>query len=226
MVLHALTAAASHNPVRLCNPVVLIGGGTSAGYSINRWVEMAPPKQYQLVVIGEESVVSYERPALSKGFLLNKSVRPPHFNTCVGGGGVSHDDTYYKENSVNFMTSTRATALNTDAKIVTLDNGEKLSYSAVVLGTGSAPNEFQGTGGDLKGVHPLYNLQDAFKLADSIESCKNKNGKAVVLGSGYIGVEVSAALVSQGITKVTVVTPDVRWLLPSLTHSLSSCTCF
>ncbi len=205
--------------VAACNPVVLIGGGNSVGYAISRWVAMAPPRQHQLVVIGEEAIVSYERPALSKGFLLNKSVRPPGFNTCVGSGGELHDEEYYKKNGLNFRKNTKATALDTDSKMVTLNTGEKLSYSAIVLGTGSTANEFKGTGSDLKGVHILRNLEDGLKLVDSIESCKTKNGKAVVMGSGFIGVEVSTALVSQGITNVKVVSPDVRRLLPSPTHS-------
>ncbi len=195
------------------DPIVLIGGGNSAGYAVNRWAEMASHHRLPLVVIGEEAVLPYERPALSKGFLLNESVRPPVFNTCVGSGDKRQDDEYYKKWGVALKNS-KVTALDVDAKTVTLHTGETLPYSAVVLGTGCAANELQGTGSDLKGVHTLRSLADGLKLVESIQNCKKQEGKAVMIGSGYIGIEVSSALVSSGISDVKVVSPDVRRTLP------------
>ncbi len=204
-----------HNPLcgvgPACSPVVIVGGGVSGGYAINRWTEIAPPPTCPcpLMVIGEEAVVSYERPALSKGF-LNKNVRPPHFNTCVGSGGTPHDEVYYGKHCVEFITNKKVVKLDVDARTLTLNTGETVSYSAVVLGTGSTAREFDGPGSNLKGVHKLRNLADGLKLVESIEECKKKKGKAVVIGSGFLGVEVASALVSLGINSVTMISKEAR----------------
>jgi monodehydroascorbate reductase (NADH) len=190
--------------------VVVVGAGNAAGYFAKEWVglQVGDATNTTLTIIGEEDVLPYERPALSKAFLTNSTVRLPGFHTCVGGGGVNQNEAWYKAYGINVLMSSKAVALELDEKRVILENGSSVEYSTLVLATGSEAIKMSCPGSDLKGVHTLRNVRDGLQLVDAMEECKKRRSVAVVVGGGYIGVEVSSALKASGVASVTVLVPE------------------
>src|SRR6185369_51226 len=82
----------------------------------------------RIVLVGEEADLPYERPPLSKGYLMGKEARDKAY---------VHDAHWYPDNKVELILSTRATRLDPDAHMVTLDGAETVRYDKLLLATGS-----------------------------------------------------------------------------------------
>lgn len=190
--------------------VVILGGGTAGGYAASEFVKhgLCPG---DLCIISEESVAPYERPALSKGYLLGKDpARLPAFHTCVGVGEESHSAKWFQEKGIELVLGTRVVEANVSMKTLVTAAGETISYSTLIVATGARVlklDEFGVTGADAKNVCYLRNLEDATKLVDMMAECRQNGGKAVVIGGGYIGMECAAALHGNRIP-VTMVFPE------------------
>jgi 3-phenylpropionate/trans-cinnamate dioxygenase ferredoxin reductase subunit len=148
----------------------------------------------RLVLLGEESERPYERPPLSKGYLMGKDPRDTAF---------VHDAGWYAEHNVELRLGTRATALDPAAHTVTLDGGETLTYDKLLLGTGSRVRELDVPGADLDGVRYLRTMPESDALLERMR----RGGDVVVVGAGWIGLETAAAARKHGCT-VTVVELD------------------
>lgn len=165
-------------------------------------------------------VTSYERPALSKAFLAPANpARLPGFHTCVGGGGARLEAGWYKEKGVDYRTGARATAVDTAAKTVTLADGSSLPYDTLVVATGARSvdlaADFKVPGADAGGIHYLRNVADGDALYAAIKAAADAHAPVVVVGGGYIGVEVTGMLTLWGI-QPTVVFPEDRVLARQL----------
>lgn len=136
----------------------------------------------RLVLVGDEPHPPYERPALSKDFLLGKADAQ---STRV------HDDGYYADHDIDLRTGVAVTTLDRRDRVVTLATGERLSYDALLLTTGSAPRRLPLPGADLAGVHYLRTLDDARLLRGALDGAGGR--RVVVVGGGWIGCEVAAA---------------------------------
>ncbi|WP_226553861.1 NAD(P)/FAD-dependent oxidoreductase [Celeribacter naphthalenivorans] len=139
-----------------------------------------------LTLIGAESHPPYERPPLSKAFLLGKveqdrmQLRPPSF---------------YAEQDITLLTGKTVTRIARDDKTVHLKD-MSLSYDALALTTGSRPRRLPTElGGALRGVHVLRGIDDARALA---RACR-PGRRALIVGGGYIGLEAAAVLRGLGI---------------------------
>ena len=139
--------------------------------------------QGEVALIGEEALLPYQRPPLSKAYFqgeLEKSkllIRPE--------SAYEHVDTHL---------NTRATKINPDAKTVELESGESLTYSKLVLATGTSARKLPLAGADADYIHTLRTFDDVESLRDSIPD----NGTLLIVGAGYIGLEVAASAVKQG----------------------------
>ena len=178
----------------LAKKIVVVGGGNSAGYFARAVV--AAGRGSDLMIVGAEDVLPYERPALSKGFLHKEGPpRLPGFHTSVGGGGERQTKEWYDANGVEVMLSTRVTAADLVNKTLTTDKGSSITYEKLVVATGCTALKLPATmGGALPGVHYVRDNADALALYDAMGSAK----KAVVIGGGYIGLECAAALATWG----------------------------
>lgn len=185
---------------------VIVGAGNSAGYAARQFVS-AGLQPDTLCIIGDESVVPYERPALSKAVLVNENVRLPGFHTCVGSGGDKQPPDWYDSNSVTLRLSQRVNSIDAKAKSASLADGSTISATeALIVATGaSAVRLSKVPGNDLSGVCYLRNYNDALKLFDALQGTKGE--PVVIMGGGYIGMEVAAAAVTVG-CKVTMVFPE------------------
>jgi monodehydroascorbate reductase (NADH) len=194
---------------------VFLGGGNAGGYGAQEYIKLGG-EPGGLAIITDEPVVSYERPALSKAYLFpDNPARLPGFHACVGGGGIRQETSWYSENAITYLTSTRVTGLDVVSKTLSTSAGDTISFEKLIVATGARPislEDFKTPGADLAGIHYLRNVKDADTLVAAIADAKAKGGpvKAVCVGGGYIGMECAAALALNGLD-VTVVFPESRF---------------
>ena len=174
--------------------LVIVGAGQSAAQCVltlkrNNFKE-------SIVVVGEEDHLPYQRPPLSKDYL---------------SGDIGLDRVYmktqdfYDQNNVTVKVATKVLSLDRKEKMVHLSKGEALPYENLVLATGSRVRQLEVEGSDLKNINYLRSINDSNNLKDQF-----KKGKSlVIIGAGYIGLEVAAAAVKKGL-KVTVVEMENR----------------
>ncbi|GFR52753.1 hypothetical protein Agub_g15360 [Astrephomene gubernaculifera] len=202
--------------------IVILGGGNASGYAARALIENGL-KAGELAIITEENYVAYERPALSKGYLVG-AARLPGFHTCVGGGGERQPPEWYGEKGIAYLTGSRVTKADLATKALTLESGEVVSYDKLIIATGARPiflTEFKTPGADLRGLHYLRDVKDADALVAAMAATKEAGGKAVVVGGGYIGMEVAAGLAANGLP-VTMVFPDERLMQRLFTPQLAA----
>src|SRR5207253_2023639 len=111
---------------------------------------------------------------------------------------------WYGQNRVTVLQGTRATALDTRSKSVTLDSGPPLGYDRLLIATGAEPNRPPIPGLELPGVHLLRTLDDSTAIRREIEGGAKR---ALIVGGGYIGVEVAADCLQKGLS-VTLAEPQ------------------
>ncbi|KAK9824670.1 hypothetical protein WJX72_012200 [[Myrmecia] bisecta] len=191
---------------------VVLGGGNASGYAAREFVKRGTPKG-ELAIITDEPYVAYERPALSKAYLNPEgAARLPGFHTTVGGGGDKQSPEWYGENGITYKTKTKVTEADVKNKTLKTADGDSIKYEKLIIATGARPvdlGDFGTKGADLKGIFYLRNVEDADKLIAAFPAAKAKGGKAIVVGGGYIGMEVSCGLNKNGLD-VTVVFPEDR----------------
>ena len=147
----------------------------------------------RVVLIGAEADRPYERPPLSKDYLRGEADREKAY---------VHDASFYEDNAIELLTDREVVALDDAAHTLSLDDGEPLAYSRVLLATGSRPRPLDVPGADLDGIHYLRTLPDADRLRSAIAGASH----VVVVGAGWIGSEVAASARQLG-ADVTIVEP-------------------
>jgi NADPH-dependent 2,4-dienoyl-CoA reductase/sulfur reductase-like enzyme len=163
------------------NEIVIVGASL-AGVATARALRVAG-YDGRLTIVGDEPHAPYDRPPLSKGFLLGDA-------RIEDLGLVDADE----ELAVAWRTGARATALDAATRTLTLDDGTTLSADGIVLATGAAALRLPG-GNGREGVHVLRTLDDALALRDALRAAR----RAVVIGSGFIGCEVAATARQLGV---------------------------
>jgi NADPH-dependent 2,4-dienoyl-CoA reductase/sulfur reductase-like enzyme len=152
----------------------------------------------RVILIGDERDHPYERPPLSKGFLLGNDERDSVFVQQNG---------WYAEHDIELHLGQPVVHLDRVAKAVRLGDGTTLQYDKLLLATGAEPRRLDIPGTDLAGVHHLRRLAHAERLKHVLTSLGRENGHLVIAGAGWIGLEVAAAARAYG-AEVTVVEPE------------------
>lgn len=201
---------------------VILGGGVAAGYAALEFTKRGV-SQGELCIISEESVAPYERPALSKGFLLPEARSLlPSFHTCVGDNEERLTPKWYKEHGIELVLGTRIKSADVRRKTLLTAAGETISYKILIIATGARAlklEEFGVSGSDAENVCYLRDLTDANRLFNVMQSCAG--GNAVVIGGGYIGMECAASLVINKIN-VTMVFPEAHCMARLFTPKIAS----
>lgn len=201
---------------------VILGGGVAAGYAALEFAKRGVSPG-ELCIISEEPVAPYERPALSKGYLLPEvPARLPSFHTCVGANEERLTPKWYKEHGIELVLGTRVKSADVKRKTLLTATGETISYKILIIATGARAlrlEEFGVTGSDAENVCYLRDLADANRLVDVMQSCTG--GNAVVIGGGYIGMECAASLVINKIN-VTMVFPEAQFMARLFTPKIAS----
>ncbi|KAM7531615.1 hypothetical protein LguiB_035025 [Lonicera macranthoides] len=194
---------------------VILGGGVSAGYAAREFAKQGV-KPGELAIISKEAVAPYERPALSKAYLFPEgAARLPGFHTCVGSGGERLLPEWYAENGISLILSTEIVKAEVSSKTLISAAGETFKYQILIIATGSTVlrlTDFGVQGADAKNIFYLREIDDADKLVEAIKA--KKNGKAVIVGGGYIGLELSAVMKINNFD-VSMVFPE-PWCMPRL----------
>ncbi|MEU6824763.1 FAD-dependent oxidoreductase [Streptomyces atriruber] len=149
----------------------------------------------RVILIGDERDHPYERPPLSKGYLLGKEDRDSVF---------VHEPGWYAQADVELHLGQTVVAIDRKAKAVRLGDGAVIRYDKLLLVTGAEPRRLDVPGTGLAGVHHLRRLAHADRLRHVLASLGRDNGHLVIAGAGWIGLEIAAAAREYG-AEVTVV---------------------
>lgn len=173
--------------------IVIIGAG-QAGSSL-AFKLRALGYDGTITLVGQEPHPPYQRPPLSKAYLLGELERERLF---------LRPETAYSENDIELVTGAQVTAIDLDAKAVTL-GGEVLPYDQLALTTGSIPRRLpKHLGGDLGGVFTVRSLADV----DAMASYFRDEASLLIVGGGYIGLEAAAVAQKSGMFVTLVETED------------------
>jgi len=168
---------------------LLVGGGLAsaeAAKQISQRDRGAP-----LLLVSDEPHLPYNRPPLSKEFLRGQEAREKLFFVQEG---------FYKESNVDTRLGARAEALDLSARSVTLSNGETVTFEKLLLATGGTPTRLSLPGSDRQGVYYLRTVDDSEAIGREAVAGR----RAVLIGAGFIGLEVAGSLAQKGV-QVTVV---------------------
>lgn len=157
--------------------IVIVGAGQAADQAVHTLRRKGFTGK--LVVVGDEPWLPYQRPPLSKKYLAGAlerdrlGLRPLQF---------------YTEHSVETHLGRRVEEISRGARRIRLDDGSVIPYEALLLATGSRPRALTVPGADLGGVYQLRTIGDV----DRIRTDLRAGQRLVIIGGGYIGLEVAA----------------------------------
>ncbi|KAL5717089.1 monodehydroascorbate reductase (NADH) [Ranunculus cassubicifolius] len=194
---------------------LIVGGGVSAGYAARQFAKEGV-QPGELAIISKEAVAPYERPALSKAYLFPQApARLPGFHTCVGSGGERLLPEWYTEKGIELLLGTEIVKADLGSKALTSADGATFKYDNLIIATGSTVirlSDFGVQGADAKNIFYLRDISDADTLVEAIKA--KKDGKVVIVGGGYIGLELGAVMKLNNL-EVTMVYPE-PWCMPRL----------
>jgi 3-phenylpropionate/trans-cinnamate dioxygenase ferredoxin reductase subunit len=167
----------------------IVGGGLAGGKAAEALREQG--FDGRLVLIGAEPHLPYERPPLSKGYLTGSAGRDSM---------VVHDQAWYDEQRVELLLGTEVIGIDRSGKRLSLSGGAELDYQKLLLATGASPRTLPVSGADAEGVYYLRSVEDSDRLRELF----GRTQRLVVIGAGWIGLEVTAAARAAGV-EVTVI---------------------
>ena len=167
--------------------IVIVGAGQAADQAVHTLRRKGFTGK--LVVVGDEPWLPYQRPPLSKKYLAGALDRDRL---------VLRPQQFYTEHSVETHLGRRVQEISRDARRVRLDDGTVVPYDALLLATGSRPRPLTVPGADLAGVHQLRTIDDVERIRADFGSGK----RLVIIGGGYIGLEVAATARELGLDVV------------------------
>ncbi len=146
----------------------------------------------EILIVGAEKHPPYHRPPLSKEYLRGEAKAEDVL--------LVQTEDWYAQNKVTLLTGTRATSANTKTKTVTLDNADTVIYEKLLIATGSSPKMLDIPGADGPNVRTLRTWEDSDALNAKLGQ------KIILVGGGYIGVEVASDYLTEG-GQATIVEP-------------------
>src|ERR1700722_13682247 len=165
-----------------------------AGYATKQLVESGL-KPGELAILSADSSIPYERPPLSKGFLAGQdsedSIR------------INPED-FYRKNKIDVKLGCEISGLDAKGKRLALKSGGDVGFDKLIVATGATPRTLEIPGAKLGNLHYLRSLDDSKLIRRSADRVK----RAVVIGGGFIGMEVGAVLAQKGIEVTMVLTED------------------
>ena len=163
--------------------VVIVGGGLAGAKTAEAL--RAQGFTGDVTLIAAEHHLPYERPPLSKGYLTGEA----SFDKAV-----IHPENWYRDNAIDLRRGTRATTIDAGGHRLRTADGTTVGYDKLVMATGALPRRLPLPGGDAHGVYYLRTREDS----DTIRSRFGVGKRLVIVGGGWIGLEVAAAARSAG----------------------------
>ena len=176
----------------MSGPFVIVGAG-QAGVQI---AESLRQEKYDgpITLLGAEAYAPYNRPPLSKKFLLD---RPELASLAIRGPEA------LQRRQINLQLRTQVTAIDRRSREVVLADGRRVSYGGLALTTGARLKALPLPGVELAGVFGLRTIDDALSIGAALDHCLSATVPLVVIGGGFIGLEIAATARKRGI-EVTV----------------------
>ena len=168
-----------------------------AGYAAKQLVE-GGLKPGELTIVSADTSLPYERPPLSKGFLAGKDTE--------AGIRINPED-FYREHEIEVRLHCEADGIDAGRKLLRLRSGEDLGFERLIIATGARVKTLDVPGSDLAGIYYLRSMEDARRIRAHAGSAK----RALVAGSGFIGMEVASVLAQKGIAITMVLREDRIW---------------
>jgi len=173
--------------------LVIVGGGLAAARAIREYREAGGDGRIALLT--KEPTLPYHRPPLSKRYLRGEMEQR---QTLV------EPEEFYTGNDVELLLATEVGGVDPLARTVATTTGARIGYRKLLLATGALPRTLDVAGADLRGVFSLRSLADATAIHAAAAQARD----AVVVGSGFVGMEVAASLTELGLD-VSLVSRDV-----------------
>ena len=164
--------------------IVIIGAGQAAAQAVQSL--RAEGFDGPITLVGDEAYPPYQRPPLSKAYLLGTFERPRLFLKA---------DSYYAEAGCELLLNTSATAIHRAERSVELADGRRLPYDKLLLATGARVRRLACPGADLPGIHYLKTIADV----DGLQAVFQPGKRIAIVGGGYIGLEVAAVGAKRGL---------------------------
>lgn len=181
LVAASLTVCA--NMTVMISTVLIVGGGQAGAQAVDTLRREGFTGR--LVLISDESMLPYQRPPLSKKFLAGELAAERLLFRHRG---------FYDEHAIELKLGVRATHIEAAARLVKLSSGEEIHYDRLLLCLGALPRRMSCPGSDLTGVHYLRNVDDAAAIATGLKP----GARVIVVGGGYIGLEIAATAREMG----------------------------
>ncbi len=168
----------------MSNGVIIVGAGHAAGQAVASL--RVEGYEGSITVIGEEPYIPYQRPPLSKKFLAGElDIERVYFKPAA----------FYEKSQAEMVLNRRVVKIDRPHKLVHLDDDSTRAYDKLILATGSRVRELTIPGHDLEGIFYLRTIADV----EAIQEKFNQGGKMVIVGGGYIGLEIAAVAVKRGL---------------------------
>lgn len=176
---------------------LIVGGGMVAGYAAKAFVEhgLGPG---ELAIISADNALPYERPPLSKGFLAGRETEESI---------LIADSEFYRTHGIEVRLNTVVERLHPAINVVRVHSGEEYRFEKLLIATGAWPRKLEVPGANLEGIHYLRTLDDSRRIRFASGGAK----QAVVIGGGFIAMEVSSVLAQRGIATTMVFPEDRIW---------------
>jgi NADPH-dependent 2,4-dienoyl-CoA reductase/sulfur reductase-like enzyme len=158
--------------------LLIIGGGLASARAIKAFREAGGEGSIGLV--SRDSTLPYHRPPLSKKFLRGETDEEP----------LVEDEAFYRDHGVEVMLETSVASVDPRARTASVEGGDDLEYGRLLLATGAWPRRLPVPGSDLDGVFSLRTVDNSRTIREAAESAES----AVIVGAGFIGMEVAASL--------------------------------
>jgi 3-phenylpropionate/trans-cinnamate dioxygenase ferredoxin reductase subunit len=171
----------------MSRPIIIVGAG-QGGLQI---AESLRQEGYEghLLLLGEEQHPPYNRPPLSKKWLADKAP--------VSGLAMRGPEALERRR-IELRTGTQVRSVDTTRQTLTLASGEVLDWDGLAFATGARLRPLPVPGAELAGVHGLRTIDDAVAIGGAIDRCVERGLPLVVIGGGFIGLEVAATARKRG----------------------------
>jgi NADPH-dependent 2,4-dienoyl-CoA reductase/sulfur reductase-like enzyme/predicted acylesterase/phospholipase RssA len=163
---------------------LLVGGGLASAAAAETL--RAENAAGSILILSAEELAPYQRPVLSKQFLLGTGTEAQLF---------IHPEGFYRDQAIELQLNARAIAVDPAQQTVTTAGGDRLRYERLLLATGMIPKLLPVPGAALAGVYSLRRKADSDALRQA--ACNAK--RAVVLGGSFLGMEVAVSLIALGL---------------------------
>jgi len=169
--------------------IIIIGGGQAGCQTATSL--RASGFLGEISIYCSENYLPYQRPPLSKKFLLGELDKERLF---------FKPEKFYRDNNINFFLNSYVIKIEKENKKIFLNNNEEDSYDKLVIATGTKPREIDVDKDSAKNIFYLRSIDDVLEIKGEVQSSK----KVAIIGGGYIGLEVAAILKKLGLSVIII----------------------